>query len=70
MSLLIFDIISAVRTKYSVGGVAIGIFRVAYRAIKNAFDMGIGSGQILAAQSTDPQISFDCSSTERTFFHM
>jgi hypothetical protein len=50
-----------VGTKYSIGGVAISIFRVAYRAIKNAFDMGIGSWQIPAAQPTDPQISFDCS---------
>ena len=54
MSLLIFDIISTVGTKDSVGGVAIGIFRVAYRAIKNASDVGTGPGQISAAQSTDP----------------
>jgi hypothetical protein len=57
-------------TKYSVGGVAIGVFRIAYRAIINALDMSIGYWQILAAQQADPCVSFDCSSAERTFLHM
>jgi hypothetical protein len=68
--LLVFDVILAAGTKYSVGGVAIGIFRIANRAIKNACDIVIGSWQIPAAQPTGPQITFDCSSAERTFFHM
>ena len=69
-SLLVFDIIHAAGTEYPVGGVAIGIFRVANRAIKNALDLGIGYLQVSAAQPTDLQISCDCSSTERTSFHM
>jgi hypothetical protein len=56
---LIFDIISAVGTKYSVGGVAIGVFRIAYRAIINALDMSIGYWQIPAARQAGPQITFD-----------
>jgi len=69
-SLLVFDVIPAAWTEYSVGGVAIGLFRIAYRAIEDAFYVGIGPDQIPAAQLTDPQVFADYSSTERTGFHM